>query len=60
MKSYRTIFMLSAILILLPIVGIYSTWKEIVVFAIGIYMASFALNQWRKLKQEVITLNKQM
>jgi hypothetical protein len=60
MKSYQVIFILGIVLILLPLIGIYSTWKEVVVFAIGIYMASFALGQWRKLKQEAIMLNKQM
>jgi hypothetical protein len=59
MKSYKVIFIFSVLLILLPLVGIYSSWKEIVVFVIGVYMASFALSLWRKAKQEAIIANNQ-
>ncbi len=60
MKSYKTIFILSVILILLPLIGIYSTWKEIVIFAIGLYMAWFGLSLWRKEKHDAIISNKQI
>jgi threonine/homoserine/homoserine lactone efflux protein len=57
MKSYKVIFTLSIVLILLPLIGIYSSWKEIVIFAIGLYMAWFALTLWKKTKLEIISNN---
>jgi threonine/homoserine/homoserine lactone efflux protein len=60
MKPHRIIFILSVVLILLPIIGIYSSWKEIVIFAIGVYMAWFSLGLWRNEKQrEIISDNLQ-
>lgn len=59
MKSYQVIFILGIVLILLPIIGIYSEWKEIVVFIIGLYVTWFALGLWRKVKQEKIIANNQ-
>jgi Na+/H+-translocating membrane pyrophosphatase len=58
MKTYKILFILSLILVVLPVIGIYSNWKQVIVFAIGAYTASLALSLWRKAKQEAIRSNK--